>query len=144
MLSQKEAVIEVLSVYELIEDLKRVNDDMSKRMVCTSEEKKDRESNQLTEKLARYGREMLANKFSYTWNDITACRSEGEGIWFNPNSFEKWAAKKLKHCKIPSYMNREEVMDALREELFDLYQKEKEEARKFLLEQEAKAKEEAE
>lgn len=141
MLNQKEAVSEVLSLYEEMESLKQANEELLRakdKRLCEKENGK--KTDPLTEKFARYGRERFMDDCVNTWSDITAYRSEGEGMWFSPNSFEKWADKKLNRREIPSYMCRDDAMNALHEELFGLYQKEKKEAIELLLEKEAEAK----
>ena len=108
------------------------------------EKKKDEEKNSITEKLARCGREMLAKQYANTWRDAFASRTENGDIRFDPSSFEEWASRKLDRCKIPSYMGRDDIFNTLRSELYEIYDSEKEEAREFLLEKEAKAKEKTE
>ena len=146
MLSQKEAVNEVLSLYEEMGNLKRQNDELFRIMTdnLRREKKNSEETNQLTEKLVRYGREMLAKQYANTWRDVFASRTENGDIRFDPDSFEEWASRKLDRRKIPSYMSREDIFNALRSELHDIYDSEKEEAKKILLEREAEAKGEAE
>ena len=145
MLSQKEAVNEVLSLYEEMENLKRQNDELFRIMTdnLRREKKNSEETNQLTEKLVRYGREMLAKQYADTWRDVFASRTENGDIRFEPSRFDEWASRKLDRRKIPSYMSREDIFNALHDELSEIYDSEKEEAKKLLLEKEAKAKEEA-
>lgn len=145
MLSQKEAVNEVLSLYEEMENLKRQNDELFRIMTdnLRREKKNSEETNQLTEKLVRYGREMLAKQYADTWRDVFASRTENGDIRFDPSSFEEWASRKLDRRDAPSHMSREDVLNTLRSELHDIYDSEKEEARKILLEKEAESKEEA-
>ena len=144
MLSQKEAVNEVLSLYEEINRLIRANEELCIKINRLCEKKKDEEKNSITEKLARYGREMLAKQYANTWRDVFASRMENGDIRFDPDSFDEWASRKLDRLEIPSNMSREDVFNALRSELHDIYDSEKEEAKKILLEKEAGAKEEAE
>ena len=144
MLSQKEAVNEVISLYEERNSLIRANEELCIKINRMREKKKDEEKNSITEKLARCGREMLAKQYADTWRDVFASRTENGDIRFDPSSFEEWANRKLDRCKIPSYMSREDIFNTLRSELYDIYDSEKEEAMEFLLEQEAKAKEKAE
>lgn len=146
MLSQKEAVNEVLSLYEEIENLKRQNDELFRIMTdnLRREKKNSEETNQLTEKLVRYGREMLAKQYANTWRDVFASRTENGDIRFDPSSFEEWVSRKLDRRDAPSHMSREDVFNALHDEMSEIYDSEKEEAKKILLEKEAEAKEEAE
>ena len=144
MLSQKEAVNEVMSLYEERNSLIRANEELCIKINRMCEKKKDEEKNSITEKLARCGREMLAKQYADTWRDVFASRTENGDIRFDPSSFEEWANRKLDRCKIPSYMSREDIINALYNELSEIYDSEKEEAREFLLEKEAKAKEKAE
>ena len=65
-------------------------------------------------------------------------------VFFDPDSFEEWASRKLDRLEIPSHMSREDVFNALHDDLSEIYDSEKEEAKKILLEKEAEAKEEAE
>ena len=144
MLSQKEAINEVISLYEERNSLIRANEELCIKINRMCEKKKDEEKNSITEKLARWGREMLAKQYANTWREAFASRTENGDIRFDPSSFEEWANRKLDRCKIPSYMSREDIFNALYNELSEIYDSEKEEAREFLLEQEAKAKEKAE
>ena len=144
MLSQKEAVNEVMSLYEEINRLIRANEELCIKINQMCEKKKDEEKNSITEKLARCGREMLAKQYANTWRDVFASRTENGDIRFDPSSFEEWASRKLDRLEIPSYMSRDDIFNTLRSELYEIYDSEKEEAREFLLEQEAKAKEKAE
>ena len=144
MLSQKEAVNEVMSMYEEINRLIRENEELCIKINRMCEKKKDEEKNSITEKLARCGREMLAKQYANTWRDAFASRTENGDIRFDPSSFEEWASRKLDRLEIPSHMSREDVFNALHNELSEIYDSEKEEAMKFLLEKEAKAKEKAE
>ena len=144
MLSQKEAVNEVMSLYEERNRLIRANEELCIKINRMSEKKKDEENNSITEKLARCGREMLAKNYANTWRDVFASRTENGDIRFDPSSFEEWASRKLDRLEIPSNMSREDVFNALHNELSEIYDSEKEEAREFLLEQEANAKEKAE
>ena len=141
MLSQKEAVNEVMSLYEERNRLIRENEELCIKINRLFEKKKDEEKNSITEKLARCGREMLAKQYANTWRDAFASRTENGDIRFDPSSFEEWASRKLDRLEIPSYMSRDDIFNTLRSELYDIYDSEKEEAREFLLEQEAKAKE---
>lgn len=142
MLSQKEAVNEVLSLYEEMENLKRQNDELFRIMTdnLRREKKNSEETNQLTEKFVRYGREMLAKQYADTLRDVFARRMENGDIRFDPDNFEEWASRKLDRREIPSHMSREDVFNALRSELHEIYDSEKEEAMKILLEKEAEAK----
>lgn len=131
MLSQKEVVNEVMSLYEERNRLIRANEELCVKL-------------NLEVKLARYGREMLAKQYADTWRDAFASRTENGDIRFDPSSFEEWASRKFDRREIPSHMSREDVFNALRSELYEIYDREKEEAMKILLEKEAEAKEEAE
>ena len=146
MLSQKEAVNEVISLYEEMENLKRQNEElfriMNENLLC--EKKNSEETNQLTEKFVRYGREMLAKQYANTWRDVFASRTENGDIRFDPSSFDEWASRKLDRREIPSHMSREDIFNALHDELSEIYDSEKEEAKKILLEKEAEAKGESE
>lgn len=146
MLSQKEAVNEVLSLYEEMENLKRQNEELFRAINnnLLREERNREKIDTLTEKLAKYGREMLAKQYANTWRDAFASRTENGDIRFDPSSFEEWASRKLDRREIPSHMSREDIFNALRSELYDIYDSEKEEAMKLLLEKEAEAKGEAE
>lgn len=146
MLNQKEAVAEVLSLYEEMENLKRENEELFRAMNnnLMREERNREKIDTLTEKLARCGREMLAKQYANTWRDAFASRTENGDIRFDPSSFEEWVNRKLDRCEIPSHMSREDIFNALHEELSEIYDREKEEARKLLLEREAEAKGEAE
>ena len=144
MLSQKEAVSEVISLYEERNRLIRANEELCIKINQMCEKKKDEEKNSITEKLARCGREMLAKQYANTWRDVFASRTENGDIRFDPSSFEEWASRKLDRLEIPSYMSRDDIFNTLRSELYEIYDSEKEEAREFLLEKEAKAKEKAE
>ena len=144
MLSQKEAVNEVISLYEERNRLIRTNEELCININRLCEKKKEEEKNAITEKLARCGREMLAKQYANTWRDVFASRTENGDIRFDPSSFEEWARRKLDRYEIPSHMSREDVFNALHNELSEIYDSEKEEAMKSLLEKEAKAKEKAE
>ena len=146
MLSQKEAVNEVLSLYEEMENLKRQNEELFRIMNdnLLREERNREKIDTLTEKFERYGREMLAKQYANTWRDVFASRMENGDIRFDPDSFEEWASRKLDRREIPSHMSREDIFNALRSELHDIYDSEKEEAKKILLEKEAEAKVKAE
>ena len=144
MLSQKEAINEVISLYEERNRLIRANEELCIKINRLFEKKKDEEKNSITEKLARCGREMLVKQYADTWRDVFASRMENGDIRFDPDSFEEWASRKLDRLEIPSHMSREDVFNALHNELSEIYDSEKEEAMKFLLEKEAKAKEKAE
>ena len=143
MLNKKEAVCEVLSLYEERDRLIRENEELCTKLNRLSEERNREKIDTLTEKLARYGREMLAKQYANTWRDAFASRTENGGIRFDPDSFEEWASRKLDRREIPSHMSREDVFNALRSELHEIYDSEKEEAKKILLENEAGAKDEA-
>lgn len=138
MLNQKEAVNEVLSLYEEIENLKREKEELLR------EKKNSEESNSLTDKLARCGRNMLAKQYADTWRDVFAIRTKNGGIRFEPSSFEEWVSRKLDRLETPSSMSREDIFNALHDELSEIYCMERGEAMKLLLEKEAEAKEEAE
>ena len=143
MLSQKEAINEVISLYEERNRLIRANEELCIKINRLFEKKKDEEKNSITEKLARCGREMLVKQYANTWRDVFASRMENGDIRFDPDSFEEWASRKLDRREIPSHMSREDIFNALRSELYEIYDSEKEEAKKILLEKEAGAKEEA-
>lgn len=143
MLSQKEAINEVISLYEERNRLIRANEELCIKINRLFEKKKDEEKNSITEKLARCGREMLVKQYANTWRDVFASRMENGDIRFAPDSFEEWASRKLDRREIPSHMSREDIFNALRSELYEIYDSEKEEAKKILLEKEAGAKEEA-
>ena len=144
MLSKKEAVCEVLSLYEERDNLIRENEELCTKLNRHVEERNREKIDTLTEKLARYGREMLVKQYANTWRDVFASRTENGDIRFDPDSFEEWASRKLDRREIPSYMSRDDIFNALHDELSEIYDSEKEEAKKILLEKEAEAKEEAE
>ena len=143
MLNKKEAVCEVLSLYDERDSLIRENEELCTKLNRLLEERNREKIDTLTEKLARCGREMLAKQYANTWRDVFASRMENGDIRFSPDSFEEWASRKLDRREIPSHMSREDVFNALRSELYDIYDSEKEEAKKILLEKETGAKEEA-
>lgn len=143
MLNKKEAVCEVLSLYDERDSLIRENEELCTKLNQLREERNREKIDTLTEKLARCGREMLAKQYANTWRDVFASRMENGDIRFNPDSFEEWASRKLDRREIPSHMSREDVFNALRSELYDIYDSEKEEAKKILLEKETGAKDEA-
>lgn len=143
MLNKKEAVCEVLSLYDERDSLIRENEELCTKLNRLREERNREKIDTLTEKLERYGREMLVKQYANTWRDVFASRMENSDIRFDPDSFEEWASRKLDRREIPSHMSREDVFNALRSELYEIYDSEKEEAKKILLEKEEKAKEEA-
>lgn len=144
MLNKKEAVCEVLSLYDERDSLIRENEELCTKLNRLREERNREKIDTLTEKFARYGREMLAKQYADTWRDVFASRTENGDIRFDPDSFEEWASRKLDRREIPSHMSREDIFNALRSELHEIYESEKEEAMKFLPKKEAEAKEEAE
>lgn len=144
MLNKKEAVCEVLSLYDERDSLIRENEELCTKLNRLLEEKNREKIDTLTDKLARCGREMLEKQYANTWRDVFASRMENGGIRFDPDSFEEWASRKLDRREIPSHMSREDIFNALRSELYEIYDIEKEEAKKILLEKESEAKEEAE
>lgn len=139
MLSKKEAVCEVLSLYEERDSLIRENEELCTKLNRLREEKTDT----LKEKLERYGREMLAKQYADTLRDVFARRMENGDIRFDPDNFEEWASRKLDRREIPSHMSRDDIFNALSSELYEIYDSEKEEAKKILLEKEAGAKDKA-
>lgn len=143
MLNKKEAVCEVLSLYDERDSLIRENEELCTKLNRLIEERNKEKIDTLTEKLARCGREMLAKQYANTWRDVFASRMENGDIRFDPDSFEEWANRKLDRHEIPSHMSRDDVFNALRSELYDIYDSEKEEAKKILLKKETGAKEEA-
>lgn len=144
MLNKKEAICEVLSLYEERDSLIRENEELCTKLNRLREERNREKIDTLTEKLARYGREMLAKQYANTWRDVFASRTENGDIRFDPSSFGEWASRKLDRLEIPSHMSREDVLNALFSELYDIYDSEKEEAKKILLEREAEENGEAE
>ena len=144
MLNKKEAVCEVISLYDERDRLIRENEELCTKLNQLREERKREKIDTLTEKFERYGREMLAKQYANTWRDVFASRKENGDIRFDPDSFEEWANRKLDRREIPSHMSREDIFNALRNELYDIYDSEKEEAKKILLENEAEAKGESE
>lgn len=146
MMNRSEAVSEVLSLYEKIDCLERANEDLLRaKSNRLREEKNDgKKPNLIEEKLARYGRESLMRDGVGTWRGVNAYRTEEGVIRFSPGSFEEWLDGKLSRRDIPSYMSRDDVVNALYGELGDMYRREINEARKLLLEKEKEAKEEAE
>lgn len=143
MLNKKEAVCEVLSLYEERDSLIRENEELCTKFNRLCEERNREKIDTLTDKLARCGREMLAKQYANTWRDVFASRMENGDIRFDPDSFEEWVSRKLDRREIPNHMSREDIFNALSSELYDIYDSEKEEARKFLLEKEEGAKKEA-
>ena len=143
MLNKKEAVCEVLSLYDERDSLIRENEELCTKLNRLLEERNREKIDTLTEKLARCGREMLAKQYANTWRDVFASRMENGDIRFDPDSFEEWASRKLDRREIPSHMSREDIFNALSSELYELYDSEKEEAKKILLEKESGAKDEA-
>ena len=139
MLNKKEAVCEVLSLYEERDSLIRENEELCTKLNRLREERNREKIDTLTEKLARYGREMLAKQYANTWRDVFASRTENGDIRFDPSSFGEWAIRKLHRIEIPSYMSREDVFNALDDDMSKIYDIEKEEAKKILLEKEAEA-----
>lgn len=144
MLNKKEAVCEVLSLYEERDSLIRENEELCTKLNRLCEERNREKIDTLTKKFARYGREMLVKQYANTWRDAFASRMENGDIRFDPDSFEEWASRKLDRIEIPSHMSREDIYNALCIDLYEIYESEKEEAKKILLEKEAEAKEEAE
>ena len=144
MLNKKEAVCEVLSLYEERDSLIRENEELCTKLNRLIEERNREKIDTLTEKLAKYGREMFAKQCSNTWRDVFASRTENGDIRFDPSSFGEWAIRKLYRLEIPSYMSREDVLNALDDDMSKIYDIEKEEAKKILLEREAEANGEAE
>ena len=87
MLNKKEAVCEVLSLYEERDSLIRENEELCTKLNRLSEERNREKIDTLTEKLARYGREMLAKQYENTWRDAFAIRTENGDIRFDPSNF---------------------------------------------------------
>ena len=140
MLNKKEAVCEVLSLYEERDSLIRENEELCTKLNRLREEINGEKIDTLTEKFARYGREMLIKQYANTWRNVFASRMENGDIRFDPDSFEEWVSRKLARREIPSHMSREDIYNALCNELYEIYDSEKEEAKKILLEKEAEAK----
>lgn len=143
MLNKKEAVCEVLSLYEERDRLIRENEELCTKLNRLIEERNREKIDTITEKLARCGREMLAKQYANTWRDVFASRMENGDIRFDPDRFEEWASRKIDRHEPPRHMSREDIFNALRSELHEIYDSEKEEAKKILLEKEAGAKDEA-
>lgn len=143
MMNRKEAVSEVLSLYEMLDTMTRANEELREKLDRLRNEKGGEKPNPITEKLARYGRESLMKNVIDTSRVMSAYRTEGEGMHFSHSSFEAWLDCKLSPSDIPSYMCRDDVVNALYGELGDMYRREINEARKFLLEKEKEAREEA-
>ena len=134
----------MLSLYEERDSLIRENEELCTKLNRLIEERNREKIDTLTEKLAKYGREMFAKQCSNTWRDVFESRTENGDIRFDPSSFGEWAIRKLYRLEIPSYMSREDVLNALDDDMSKIYDIEKEEAKKILLEREAEANGEAE
>lgn len=127
MLKRQDLVNSILDVFDYIDVLKAENENLKNNVPKVKSE--DKNVTFIDVLMIDEGKKVVFENATYHWNKVD-CSYDEQSDTYNFTSFSNWLKGKISINNIPSSMSYDDFITYFKNELLEMYKKEKEEALK--------------
>lgn len=128
-ITRRDIVGDVLTLFDYVEELEKENERLKRESNIHHRRTEKENNNCIDEYMLRKGKEQV---FDYTINRwyTVDCRFNEDTEKYDYTSYQKWLEKKISHERMPKGISFNAFVGYFKEELMEMYTKEKKEALK--------------
>lgn len=127
--TRRDIVGDVLTVFDYVEELERENERLKKEKNVQPRRTKDENKSCIDEIMLKKGKAQVLNYVISGWYTVE-CSYDEDKDTYNCTSYLKWLEKKISHERIPKEISFKDFTEYFKNELLELYEKEKKQALK--------------
>lgn len=127
MLKRQDLINDILDVYDYIDVLEMENEKLQNAVPKIRSEEKN--VSFIDKIMIERGKKEIFNWSTSSWNQVK-CTYDEEANTYNFTSFDNWLDRKIDCDRIPNSMSFEDFATYFKNELLEMYKKEKEESLK--------------
>lgn len=126
-MNKKEMINNVIDLYDEIELLKKENESLSRYAMNQTDNTSESTLKPIDYLMIKKGKKEVLRDVLYSWEEVN-CTYDEEADTYKFTSYNGWLNKKVRRGNIPDEMSFEEFGIYFKEELQEMYEKEKTEA----------------
>lgn len=128
-ITRRDIVGDVLTVFDYAEELERENERLKREKNVRPRMSKKESNNCIDEYMLKKGREQVLDYAINRWYTVS-CTYDDENDSYNCTPYLKWLEKKISNERIPKAISFNALVGYFKDELLEMYAKEKKQALK--------------
>lgn len=128
-IARRDIVGDVLTLFDYVEELERENERLKNKINAESRRSKKEETNYIDAIMLRKGRAQVLNYVLSNWYTVD-CRLNEDTEKYDYTPYQKWLEKKVSRERMPNDISFIDFTNYFKDELLDMYMKERKEALK--------------
>ena len=126
-IARRDIVGDVLTLFDYVEELERENERLKREQKVQPRRTEKENTNYIDSIMLRKGRAQTLNYALSNWHKVE-CTYDDETDTYNCTSYLKWLEKKVSNERMPKEISFNDFTKYFKNELLELYEKEKKEA----------------
>lgn len=127
--TRRDIVGDVLTLFDYVEELERENERLKDERNVQPKKVKEENTNYIDDIMLKKGRAQVLNYVLSNWYTVD-CNFNEDTEKYDYTSYQKWLEKKISNERIPKDISFNDFTTYFKEELLDMYMKERKEALK--------------
>lgn len=127
--TRRDIVGDVLTLFDYVEELERENERLKDERNVQPKKVKEENTNYIDDIMLKKGRAQVLNYVLSNWYTVD-CNFNEDTEKYDYTSYKKWLEKKISNERIPKDISFNDFTTYFKEELLDMYMKERKEALK--------------
>ena len=128
-ITRRDIVGDVLTLFDYVEELERENERLKDERNVQPKKVKEENTNYIDDIMLKKGRAQVLNYVLSNWYTVD-CNFNEDTEKYDYTSYQKWLEKKISNERIPKDISFNDFTTYFKEELLDVYMKERKEALK--------------
>lgn len=128
-ITRRDIVGDVLTLFDYVEELERENERLKDERNVQPKKVKEENTNYIDDIMLKKGRAQVLNYVLSNWYTVD-CNFNEDTEKYDYTSYQKWLEKKISNERIPKDISFNDFTTYFKEELLDMYMKERKEALK--------------
>lgn len=128
-ITRRDIVGDVLTLFDYVEELERENERLKDERNVQPKKVKEENTNYIDDIMLKKGRAQVLNYVLSNWYTVD-CNFNEDTEKYDYTSYKKWLEKKISNERIPKDISFNDFTTYFKEELLDMYMKERKEALK--------------
>lgn len=129
LLKKQDLIGDILDLYDYVETLERENESLKKERNAEPRRSKKESNNYIDDIMLKKGREQVLNYVTSNWYTVD-CKFNEDTEKYDYTPYQKWLEKKLSRERMPKDISFNDFTNYFKNELLDMYMKERKEALK--------------
>lgn len=128
-ITRRDIVGDVLTLFDYVEELERENERLKDERNVQPKKVKEENTNYIDDIMLKKGRAQVLNYVLSNWYTVD-CNFNEDTEKYDYTPYQKWLEKKISNERIPKDISFNDFTTYFKEELLDMYMKERKEALK--------------